>query len=112
MSEGNYQESLHELESQESLHEWKSQEHLVSIQAEPEWTDIQASKAWLEKRYPLLEDASLGSPLFRYMSACLEDGEHVRGSAPTTLSSMLSFDEAWRFFGETGLHNTHDPGLR
>ena len=81
----------------ESEDERKEREHQDSIHAEPDWTDIETSKAWLEERYPLLDDAAFGSPLFRYM----KDPTVWRGRAPAFLASMLSFHEMMRFSGET-----------
>lgn len=94
---------------QESSDDWEDRECQESIRAEPSWTDIEASKAWLEERYPLLDDASLGSPLFRYMRACVKDPNHMEGRAPIFLASMLSFHESIRYLGETGLTVGFDP---
>lgn len=68
-----------------------------SIGAEPDWKDIESSKAWLEERYPLLDDAAVGSPLFRYMKI----RKVWRGRAPALLVSMLSFQEMMRYSGDT-----------
>ena len=76
---------------QESPDEWEERERQESIRAEPDWTDIEISKAWLEERCPLLEDVSLGSPLFRYVKACAKVPLHRRGRAPIFLVSMLFF---------------------
>lgn len=80
-----------------------------SIRAEPEWADIEASKAWLEERYPLLDDVSLGSPLFLYMKACVKDPGHMLGRDPIFLASMLSFHESVRYSRETNLTVGFDP---
>lgn len=39
---------------------------MPGAQSRPPWADSKASGAWLEQRYPL-GDASLGSPLYRYI---------------------------------------------
>lgn len=90
--------------------EWQQEERECreSIRAEPDWNDIQASKAWLEERYPLLDDVSFGSPMFRYAKACVRDRDHMRGSMPITLASLLCFDEMLRFGIETGFNLTFD----
>ena len=93
----------------ESEDERTEREYRDSIRAEPDWTDIQTSKAWLEERYPLLDDAGFGSPLFRYMKDCVKDPKVWRGRAPTFLASMLSFLEMMRFTGETSLTVGSDP---
>ena len=97
MSERRYQRSP-------SGREWHE-----SRNAEPEWTDFEASKVWLEERYPLLPDTSLGSPLFRYMKSCVKDSNHIRGTVPTFLASMLSFHESVRYSKETNLTVGFDP---
>ena len=96
---------MSERKHQESPVEFGEQRE--STRVEPDWTDIKASKAWLEERYPLLDDASLGSPLFRWMKACVKLSN--QGSTPMFLASMLSFHEMWRWSGETGITVTFDP---
>lgn len=96
---------MSERKHQESPDEWG--ERRESIRVEPDWTDIEASKAWLEERYPLLNDALLGSPLFRWMKACVKSSN--RGSTPMFLASMLSFHEMQRWSGETGLTVVFNP---
>lgn len=96
-------------EYQESPYDRERRERHESIKAEPDWTDVEASKAWLEERYPLLDDASLGSPLFRYMKACVEGSNHMRGRIPMFLASMLSLNETMRYFGETNITVGFDP---
>lgn len=81
----------------------EEREYRESIRAEPDWSDTETSKAWLEERYPLLDDTTLGSPLFRYIKNCVKDPKAWRGSKPMFLASMLAFYEMWRFSGETGL---------
>ena len=93
----------------DSLYEREERESQESIRAEPDWTDIEASKAWLEERYPLLADVSLGSPLFRYMKACIKDGKRMRGERLTFLASRLALFEALRYSGETDFEIIFDP---
>lgn len=93
----------------ESQHERELREYQESIQAEPDWNNTEISKAWLEERYPLLDDAMLGSPLFRYIKECVKDPKVWRGRAPTFLASMLAFYEMMRFSGETRLGVAADP---
>ena len=94
---------------QESPEEWEERERQESVRAEPDWNDIEVSKAWLEERYPLLEDVSLGSPLFRYAKACVKVPLQSRGRAPIFLASMLSFYEMMRYGLETTLTIGFDP---
>lgn len=89
----------------ESQDEREEREYRQSIGAEPDWTDLETSKAWLEERYPLLDDAAFGSPLFRYM----KDPKVWRGRAPAFLASMLSFQEMMRYSGETTHFVESDP---
>lgn len=100
---------MSERKFQESRNDRERREYEESIRAEPDWTNIEASRAWLEERYPLLDDASTGSPLFRYMKACVKDPNHMRGRAPMYLGSMLSFNEMMRYSGETNLTVGYDP---
>ena len=93
------------------LYEREERESQESTRAEPDWTDIEASKAWLEERYPLLADVSLGSPLFRYMKACIEDGKRMRRGPLTFFASRLALFEALRYSGETDFEITFDPKI-
>ncbi|KAM0805297.1 hypothetical protein BDR22DRAFT_389467 [Usnea florida] len=85
------------------------QEHRKSVAAEPDWTDIEASKTWLEERYPLLDDTSFGSPLFRYIKECVKYQLHTPGRTPMFLASMLSFQEMLRHDSENNVILTFDP---
>lgn len=100
MSERKYQESPAARERREFQE---------SIRAEPNWSNHETSKAWLEERYPLLDDVSLGSPLFQYMKACVKDPNRTRGSAPICLGTMLSFNESMRYWRETNIAVGYDP---
>ena len=85
------------------------QEHRKSIAAEPDWTDIEASKTWLEERYPLLDDTSFGSPLFRYIKECEKYALYTPDRTTKFLASMLSFQEMLRHDSENNVILTFDP---
>ena len=100
---------MSEMNNWETSVERETQEHRKSIAAEPDWTDIEASKTWLEERYPLLDDTSFGSPLFRYIKECAKYPLHTPGRTTKFLSSMLSFQEMLRHDSENNVILTFDP---
>ena len=85
------------------------QEHRKLMAAEPDWTDIEASKTWLEERYPLLDDTSIGSPLFRYIKECEKYSFYTPDRTTKFLASMLSFQEMLRHDSENNVILNFDP---
>ena len=67
-------------------------------QSTPPWADSQASRAWLENRYSL-GDASLGSPLYRYMQETWESESYnmEAGMSFVGMGEMLSWEELVRW---------------
>ena len=100
---------MSEMNDCETSVERGTQEHGKSIAAEPDWTDLEASKRWLEERYPLLDDTSFGSPLFRYIKECAKYPLHTPGRTTKFLASMLSFQEMLRHDSENNVILTFDP---
>ena len=64
----------------------------------PPWANSKACRAWLEQRYPL-DDASLGSPLYRYMQEAWEHKSYSMGAGLdfVTMGDMLSWEELIRW---------------
>ena len=67
----------------------------------PPWADSKACRAWLEQRYPL-GDASLESPLYRYMQEAREHASKKMGAGLdfAAMGDMLSWGEVMRWQGE------------